>query len=111
MDALECRTHLKALIHDVAQFRPLGSHLAVDVVEDDANGHYQIVYRGWERDERVYVVLVHLRLVDDCIFVERDGTADGVATQLLRVGVPYAQIVMAVHPPYLRHLTPFATDG
>lgn len=107
MDAQECRQQIKAVIHTVAQYRLQRDDVEVDVI-DDANGHWQVIHRGWDGDERVYVVLVHLRLVEDRIYVERDGTPDGVATHLLGAGVPQTQIVMAVHPPYLRHLTPFA---
>ena len=106
MDAQECRRHMKAVIDSVAQYRLQRDDVEVDVI--DANGHAQVIHRGWNGDERVYVVLVHLRLVENRIYVERDGTSDGVATHLLNAGVPHAQTVMAVHPPYLRHLTAFA---
>lgn len=108
MDIEACRARVKEMIHVVAQHRPRHGDIAVDVVEDDANGHYQVIFRGWEGDERVYLVLVHLRLQDAKVYVERDGTADGAATYLLAAGIPAEQIVMGIHPPYLRRLTPFS---
>ena len=42
------------------------------------------------------------------IWVEVDETEEGIATQFLRAGVPREDIVLAFHPPELRHLTEFA---
>lgn len=109
MEALECREHILTAIRRVASYHPEPESIQVDVITDESNGHYQVVYRGWKDKERIYVVLVHLRLQGNTIYVERDGTSDGVATYLLEAGVPHEQIVMAVHPPDMRHLTAFAT--
>jgi len=67
-----------------------------------------ITNTGWHNGERVRDVFIHIRIRKDKIWIEEDGTEDGTATELLRLGVPREDIVLAFHPPQLRHLTEFA---
>lgn len=53
-------------------------------------------------------VIVHARISGGKVWVEEDWTEGGVADELVRAGVPRSDIVLAFHPPELRHLTDFA---
>jgi hypothetical protein len=75
---------------------------------DDERGHYQWVALGWENDERAFYTRLYVRIHDGKIWIEEDWTEDGIATELVREGVPREDIVLAFHPPELRHLTEFA---
>ena len=77
-------------------------------VFDEANDHYLLLYLGWDRDRRVCQTALHLRIRCGKIWIERDETEDGIATALVRAGVPQQDIVLAFHPPELRRLTEFA---
>ena len=63
---------------------------------------------GWDKDERIKTVMIHIRLKDDKIWIEEDWTEDGVATDLLEKGVARKEIVLAFHPPNVRQYTEFA---
>ncbi len=49
---------------------------------------------GWDRTGRVHVVDLHLRIKEDKIWVEWDGTENGVTEELLEAGVLPEDIVL-----------------
>lgn len=108
MEAVELREHVIAVLSEEAQHTPEGSDVEVMLVTDTTHEHYQVLYLGWEGPRREYATLVHIRIVGDKAYIERDGTADGVATRLEARGVPRSQIVLAFHPPFKRPLTDYA---
>jgi hypothetical protein len=46
---------------------------------------------------------------DDLVWIQHDGTEDGIANELVEAGIPREQIVLAFHPPDQRKRTSFAT--
>ena len=52
--------------------------------------------------------IIHLEIINGKIWIQRDGTEDGIATDLLAAGVPKSDIVLAFHPPEIRQHTDFA---
>jgi hypothetical protein len=83
--------------------------IEIQHIFDDANDNYLLVYVGWDRNQRVQQTTLHLRLKEDKIWIEADETEEGIATELVRAGVPRQDIVLAFHPPELRHLSDFAS--
>jgi hypothetical protein len=77
-------------------------------VFDDERGHYQWISLGWENGKRAFYVHLYVRLHDGKIWIEKDTTEDGIATDLVREGVPPEDIVLAFQPPGLRQYTDFA---
>jgi hypothetical protein len=51
----------------------------------------------------------YLRLTNGKIWIEEDWTKEGIAHELVLEGVPHEDIVLAFDPPFVRHLTEFAT--
>ncbi|MBN4002254.1 MAG: XisI protein [Nostoc sp. LPT] len=64
---------------------------------------------GWQKNRRIKGITVHIRIKNNKIWIEEDWTEEGIATELLNVGVPQSDIVLAFHPPSDRALTEFAT--
>jgi hypothetical protein len=75
---------------------------------DDERGHYQWVYLGWENRRRVFHIRLYVRIHNEKIYIEEDWTEDGIATELVREGVPHSDIVLAFHSPKMRQFTDFA---
>ena len=67
------------------------------LVFDEARDQYVWLQVGWLGDRRVYGVTVHVRIVDGRIRIEQDWTEDGVASDLLRAGVPREDIILVFH--------------
>ena len=45
---------------------------------------------------------------DGKVWIQHDGTEDGIAEELVEAGVPREHIVLAFHPPDVRKHTPYA---
>ena len=57
---------------------------------------------------RVHSCLVHIDLINEKIWIQQDNTEEGVATELVRAGIPKDQIVLGFRPPEVRQYTDYA---
>ncbi len=78
------------------------------VIVDRKRDSYILVDVGWKGYERVHEALIHVDLIDGKIWIQYDGTEEGIATQLVAEGVPHDRIVLAFKPPDVRKYTDFA---
>jgi hypothetical protein len=69
---------------------------------------YLLLSVGWLSHKRVHTCLIHLDIIDGKIWIQRDGTEEGIATDLVRAGIPKEHIVLAFHEPEVRPYTGFA---
>jgi hypothetical protein len=75
---------------------------------DDERSHYLWFNVGWKQGRRVKGISVYVRIKNEKIYIEEDWTEEGIATDLLREGVPQSDIVLAFHAPEKRQFTEFA---
>jgi hypothetical protein len=75
---------------------------------DHANGHYQSGVMGWRGNKRIRGATIHIDLKDGKFWIQHDGTEVGVANELVEMGVPKEDIVLAFYAPYRRQFTEFA---
>ncbi|NJL60368.1 MAG: XisI protein [Desulfobacteraceae bacterium] len=75
---------------------------------DDTRNHYMLFRIGWRHKERVHTAILYLRIRNGKIWIEEDWTENGIATELLEMGVPHQDIVLAFHHPSMRPMTQFA---
>ena len=78
------------------------------LIMDEARDQYLLLKLGWAQGRRVRSTVIHVRLHGGKVWIEEDWTEDGIATDLLRVGVPNDDIVLAFLPPEMRRYTEFA---
>ena len=57
----------------------------------------------------VYGTIIHVDIRDGKIWTQRDFTEEGVASELVDLGVPKTDIVLDFKPPYMRQFTGFAS--
>ncbi|MGH9753755.1 MAG: element excision factor XisI family protein, partial [Blastocatellia bacterium] len=55
--------------------------IQTEAVFDRANDRYLLVNVGWDRGQRVHGSLVHIDIIDDKIWIQRDGTEEGIAKE------------------------------
>lgn len=75
---------------------------------DPSSDRYLLMDIGWASNRRVNNIYLHVHLKGGKIWIEEDWTEEGLATELLRAGIPREDIVLAFHSPERRHLTEFA---
>jgi XisI protein len=78
------------------------------LIVDEAKSHYVWMNLGWQNGERVTGMTVYVRIRNGKFWIEEDWTEDGIATDLVRAGVPREDIVLAFHEPKMRQYTDFA---
>lgn len=79
------------------------------IINRDEN-RFILITQGWEKDTRVHGCLVHLDIIDNKIWIQRDSTEEGIATDLEAAGIPKSDIVLAFHPQRLRKYTEYAVN-
>lgn len=81
----------------------------VQTLFDTERDHYQLLHIGWRDTERAFGCIMHLDIKDGQIWIQHDATEVGIANQLVELGVPKQDIVLAFHEPQVRQFTDFGT--
>jgi hypothetical protein len=109
MEALvRYRQVLRDLLHEYAQYTPSVGEVAVEIIIDEAQGHYELLFSGWSGPFRIHGSVLHFDIRGDKIWIQSDGTEEGIANRLVEAGIPKEQIVLAFKPPEIRPHTGFA---
>jgi len=99
---------IKKIIDDYAAIPSAVGEIETEVIFDQAQGHFELMRSGWIDGRRVHGALIHVDIRGDKIWIQHDGTENGVANDLVAAGVPKDKIVLAFKSPELRKLTEFA---
>lgn len=78
------------------------------LIIDRDRGYCLWLYIGWKNRKRIEKTMIFARLKNDKIWIEADETADGIATDLMRAGIPNTAIVLGFLAPEERPLSEFA---
>jgi len=87
-----------------AQFQPANGVIKTHAVCDRETDDYMVVDSGWnEKGRRIYDVVLHFRLQDGIVSVERDNTDAEVVRELIAAGIETGDIILAYNAlPYQR---------
>lgn len=109
---MDRRTHYRQLImqilDDYAQYPPSYGDIELEKVIDQSGDHYQLLSVGWHNHQRVHACILHIDIRAGKIWIQHDGTEEGIANRLLIQGVPPQDIVLGFHSPFKRQFTEFA---
>jgi hypothetical protein len=104
------RELVRRILTDYARI-PFASGESQTVAVFDTEGdHYLLMLLGREGVKRVHGCLVHVDIIGGKIWIQRDGTEDGIAEELVRAGVPKEHIVLGFRSPQMRRFTEFAYE-
>ncbi len=103
------RQTIKRILSELAAIPfPEVVNLSCRTVFDENSDNYLVIIEGWKGVQRLHGVLVHLAIRDDKIWIQLDGTEQGVAADLLAAGIPREKIVLGFKSPQSRPHTGFA---
>lgn len=110
MDKLSTyRHHIQSLLEKRASIKSANPSIETQLVFDTEGDHYQIIHTGWRNNvDRLYGCVAHVDIKDDKIWIQYDGSEEAIADQLVELGVPAQDIVIAYHAPHARQYTKFA---
>lgn len=102
------RKVVRQLLRDHAAIKPAYGEIEVCTLFDVETDCYQVMRAGWLKERRVYGALIQIDLKGGKCWIQYDGTEVGVANELVELGVPKEDIVLAYHAPLLRQYGEFA---
>ena len=88
-------------------FVPESGALA-SVARTGSDGKYELVYAGWNGHRRIHGSVIHVDVRDGKVWIQHDGTEEGIAERLVSAGIPPDHIVLAFRHPKDRQYTSFA---
>jgi len=102
------RQVIETILSEYASLPYSYANIQSEVVFDRNRDRYLWMDIGWDSDRRIHGCLVHIDLIDGKIWIQRDGTEEGIAADLERAGIPKEHIVLGFRPPELRPYTGYA---
>ncbi len=82
--------------------------IQTETIFDRDSDRYLLMIVGWEQDRRIHGCLVHIDIINNKLWIQRDGTEHGIAVELVSAGIPKEQIVLGFHPTEIRQHTDYA---
>lgn len=102
------RAVVERLLTEYGAFLGSDDAVQVELVFDREQDRYLLIETGWQETDRIYGTLLHIDIIDGKLWIQQDGTEEGVATELVAAGVPKDHIVLGFKSPERRRLTEFA---
>jgi len=75
---------------------------------DTENDQYIILSEGWDHKRHLHGCLIHVEIIGSKVWVQQDGTEDGITDDLVAAGIPKTDIVLGFQEPAVRPHTGFA---
>ncbi len=108
-DGLETiRDTVERILTGYAEFLGADTVSVCEAVFDRRHDRYLLVEVGWENGYRIYGTLIHIDIEDGKLWIQHDGTEEGVANELVSAGIAKESIVLAFRPASLRAHTEYA---
>ncbi len=100
---------LESVLRGCAQFYASKKARTLTVF-DRQHGQFLLMDEGWDGFKHIHRVWVHVELVEGKFWIQKDGTEDGIAVDLMNAGIPKERIVLAFQHPARRQHSEFAAS-
>lgn len=109
MDNLDVyRQIIEKVMNDYVAVPYAYGDIQAEVVFDRSHDRYLIMTLGWDDHKRVHGCIVHIDIIDGKLWIQRDGTEQGIALDLTEAGVPKEKIVLGFRPLEIRQYTEYS---
>ncbi|NCC34440.1 MAG: XisI protein [Chloroflexia bacterium] len=78
-------------------------------VFDVERDSYVLLTEGWAGPKRIHGCLVHIEIIHDKVWVQRDEIDSGITYDLVHAGIPKSAIVLGFQEASVRPFTEYAT--
>ena len=101
---------VEKVLQDYADFLENDDSVQIELVLDRKRDRYLLVEAGWQDGYRIYGTLIHIDIIDNKLWIQHDGTEQGVAVDLIAQGIPKDKIVLAFRSFEERRISEFAAS-
>lgn len=102
------RAIIRRVLQEFADDHLRTATLQKEVVFDDERGHYMVGEIGWDGKTRIDSIYIHIDLIGDKVWLQRNRTEIRIAEELVKAGIPRHHIVLGFKPPHVRPDTDYA---
>ncbi|HBQ97050.1 MAG: XisI protein [Roseofilum sp. SBFL] len=104
------RQSIEKILNHYGSAKPANGEIEVYTFFDRQPDHYQVFHAGWNRHIRIFGPLIYIDILNHKIWIQHDGTEVGIANELVDLGIPKEEIVLAYHAPFMRQYDGFAVN-
>lgn len=98
----EYRQIIRRILGEYLEYIPPEKGVDAIGIVDESQDNYLLLQVGWRPPYHIHKAFFHIRIKDDKIWIEEDWTQEGIATELIKAGVPADMIVLGWQPPEMR---------
>ncbi|MBD2094275.1 XisI protein [Trichocoleus sp. FACHB-591] len=90
MDSLttKYRGIVEQVLQEYADFLGQDDQVQKELIFDQNRDRYLLIETGWHNGDRVYDTLIHIDIINEKLWIQHDGTEDGIAYELEAAGTP-----------------------
>ena len=99
---------VKALILEYASHQSAHENIKTEAIIDQEGGHYEVIDIGWDGTTRVHTTVLHIDIIKDKVWLQRNATSEHIAEELIKAGIPRESIVLGFYPEHIRPFTAYA---
>lgn len=101
---------IEQILKDFRDYLGEDEEAQTQLIFDRERDHYLLAETGWSNDYRIYGTLIHIDIIDGKLWIQHDGTEEGIATEMVNMGIPKDKIVLAYKSIEGRKITDFAVS-
>ncbi len=110
LNKLELKQAIIKVLQDYIEFLGNDPESEIQLVIDETQDHYLLIEIGWHQNRRIYGTLIHIDIINEKIWIQQDGTEEGIANELVNLSISPQQIVLAYKTLEGRQVTDFAVS-
>lgn len=104
------RQLIQQILQNHAQISSNQGDVETQIIFDREHDHYQLLYVGWNGDQRVFGPILHFDIKNGKIWIQYNGTEEHIAETLMQLGVPASDIVLGFRSAFKRQFTGYAVE-
>ena len=102
------RQLIQQILQNHTQISSNKGNVETQLLFDHEHDHYQLLYVGWDGDQRVFGPIMHFDIKNDKIWIQYNGTEEHIGETLMQFGVPASDIVLGFRSEFKRPFTGYA---
>ena len=109
MDKLQqYRKIIRQVLTEQAHPYTYSNDVEAEIICDTEHDRYQLIYVGWEEQQRIFSIVMHFDIKDGKIWIQYNGTELSIAQILVDRGVPASDIVLGFHSAFKRQFSGYS---
>ncbi|MCB1191185.1 MAG: XisI protein [Leptospiraceae bacterium] len=101
------RETIKTILQNYSH-KPSHGEIEPEIIIDAKETHFELMHVGWDGPRRVHGSVLHIDIINEKIWIQHDGTPNGIAKELVEAGISKDNIVIAFKPVHVRQYTGYA---